>query len=241
LHKSVIGIPKTIDNDIPFVRLTFGYVTALEKAEEALRGAHVEARAVPNGIAIVKLMGRDAGFIAAGAALASDEANFVLVPEVEFPLEGDNGLLAALDRRMQQRHHALIVVAEGAGQHLFENDPQTRDASGNVLHQDIGMYLRDRIKTYFREQHVPVSIKYIDPSYIIRSVPANTYDRVLASQLGRNAAHAAMAGKTDTLISFWNDELVHVPIRTSVTRKKRLDLRGDIWAGVLSSTGQPRW
>lgn len=241
LPKAVVGIPKTIDNDIPYVWMTFGYVTALEKAEEVLRGAHVEARGAPNGIAIVKLMGRDAGFIAAGAALASDEANFVLIPEIDFPLDGEGGLLQTLHQRMESRGHALIVVAEGAGQHLLRDDEAQCDASGNVLREDIGPFLRSRINGYFSERGITVNIKYIDPSYVIRSVPANTWDRIVANQMARNAVHAAMAGKTDTLIGFWNNELIHVPLRTAAATKKRLDLRSDLWMGVLSSTGQPRW
>lgn len=241
LAKSVIGIPKTIDNDIPFVWMTFGYQTSLEIAQEVLRGAHVEARGAPNGIAIVKLMGRHAGFIAAGAAVASDEANFVLVPEVDFPLEGDNGLLESLRRRMQARGHALIVVAEGAGQRLFHDEQAERDASGNIKLEDIGIFLRDRIKGYFERIGMPVNIKYIDPSYAIRSVPANTWDRVLANQMGRYAAHAGMAGRTDTLIGLRHSELVHVPLSTVTSRKRQLDLDSDLWMAVLSSTGQPRW
>jgi 6-phosphofructokinase 1 len=241
LNKSIIGIPKTIDNDIPFVFMTFGYMTALEKAEEVLRGAHNEARGALNGIAIVKLMGRAAGFIAAGAALASDEANFVLIPEIEFPLEGEDGFLAALDRRMRDRGHALIVVAEGAGQKFFDDAGSARDASGNVHHEDIGVFLRERIKEHFAGRNFPVSVKYIDPSYIIRSVPANAWDRVLANQMARNAVHAGMAGKTDMLVGYWNNELVHVPLPTVNSRTRRLELTSDLWVGVLSATGQPRW
>lgn len=243
LAKSVIGIPKTIDNDIPFVWMTFGYQTSLEMAQDVLRGAHVEAKGALNGIAIVKLMGRNAGFIAAGAAVASDEANFVLVPEVAFPLNGDDGLLESLRRRMERRGHALIVVAEGAGQHLI-NAPDSRlrrDASGNVQFDDIGVLLRDRIKDYFGEIGRGVTIKYIDPSYIIRSVPANTWDRILANQMGRFAAHAGMAGRTDTLIGLLHNELIHVPLQTATALKRQLDLESDLWMAVLSSTGQPRW
>jgi 6-phosphofructokinase 1 len=243
LTKSVIGIPKTIDNDIPFVWMTFGYQTSLEEAEKVLRGAHVEAKGAPNGIAIVKLMGRHAGFIAAGAAVASDEANFVLVPEVPFPLDGPGGLLETLHQRMRSRGHALIVVAEGAGQHLAA-DPDLhvhRDASGNIRFDDIGVLLRDRIKDHFAQLGVQVSVKYIDPSYVIRSVPANTWDRILANQMGRFAAHAAMAGRTDTLIGLLHNELIHVPLATVTSRKRQLDLRSDLWMAVLSSTGQPRW
>jgi 6-phosphofructokinase 1 len=241
LKKSIIGIPKTIDNDIPFVFMTFGYMTAMERAEEVLRGAHNEAKGAVNGIAIVKLMGRAAGFIAAGAALASDEANFVLIPEIEFPLEGEGGFLEALDSRMRDRGHALIVVAEGAGQQLFDDAGSTSDASGNVQREDIGVFLRERIKEYFARREFQVNVKYIDPSYIIRSVPANAWDRVLANQMARNAVHAGMSGKTDMLIGSWNNELVHVPLPTVNSRSRRLELTSDLWVGVLSATGQPRW
>ncbi len=241
LAKAVVGIPKTIDNDIPFVWMTFGYQTSLEVAQEVLRGAHVEARSTESGIAIVKLMGRHAGFIAAGAAVASDEANFVLVPEIAFPLDGPDGLLETLHRRMRARQHALIVVAEGAGQHLFDSRHEARDASGNLQLQDIGLLLRDRIRTDFEQCGLPVSIKYIDPSYALRSVPANTWDRILAHQMGRYAAHAAMAGRTDMLIGLRHNELIHVPLPLVNSRTRRLDVTSDLWKAVLSSTGQPRW
>ncbi len=241
LAKSVVGIPKTIDNDIPFVWMTFGYQTSLEVAQEVLRGGHVEARSAENGIAIVKLMGRHTGFIAAGAAAASDEANFVLVPEVDFPLEGPGGFLEALHRRMLARQHALVVVAEGAGQHRFDTRHANRDASGNLRLQDIGLLLRERIRAYFADCGLPVQIKYIDPSYALRSVPANTWDRILANQMGRYAAHAAMAGRTDVLIGLRHNELIHVPLPLVNSHTRRLDIRSDLWKAVLSSTGQPRW
>ncbi|MGC8639807.1 MAG: ATP-dependent 6-phosphofructokinase, partial [Isosphaeraceae bacterium] len=185
LPKAVVGIPKTIDNDIEFVFTSFGYNTALERAEEVLRGAHVEARCAPNGIGLVKLMGRNAGFIAAGAALASQDANFVLIPEVPFRLEGENGFLAALEQRVLEKNHALIVVAEGAGQELLPHDQNRRDASGNLLHQDIGLFLKDRIIEYFKGRGVPINLKYMDPSYYIRSVPADSADRILSDQMAR--------------------------------------------------------
>ena len=241
LLKAVVGIPKTIDNDIEFVSTSFGYNTALEKAEEVLRCAHVEARGAPNGIGLVKLMGRDAGFITAGAALASQDANFVLIPEVPFRLEGDQGLLAALEARILSRGHALIVVAEGAGQDLMKRDENRRDASGNLLHEDIGLFLRDSIIGHFKRRGIPVNLKYLDPSYYIRSVPANAGDRILSDQMARMAAHAGMAGKTDVLIGYWHNELMHVPICTAIARKRQLVLTSDLWTAVMRATGQPVW
>jgi 6-phosphofructokinase 1 len=241
LAKAVVGVPKTIDNDVPFVELSFGYVTALEVASEVLRGAHVEAVGAPNGIGLVKLMGREAGFIAAGAALASQDANFVLVPEVAFPLEGDGGLLDLLEKRLVDRNHALIVVAEGAGQHLFDHENAQRDASGNLRFQDIGVFLRDRIKSHFAARNIPANMKYIDPSYVIRSVPANAWDRILTDRLARAAVHAGMAGKTDVMVGFWNQEIVYVPISTAVSEKKVMSLESDLWNAVLATTGQPDW
>lgn len=238
---SVIGIPKTIDNDIPFVRLAFGYTTALEKAAEVIRGAHVEARDAVNGIGLVKLMGRYAGFIAAGASVVSQEVNFTLIPEIPFPLEGENGFLEALERRMLDRAHAVIVVAEGAGQHLFEESCPELDASGNAKLHDIGALLRQKIASHFGQRGIPIAMKYLDPSYHIRSVPANAYDRFLCDQLARHAVHAGMAGKTGMLIGQEHNRFIHVPITTVVDRHKRLEVNGDLWRAVLQGTGQPRW
>ena len=241
LPKSIVGIPKTIDNDVPYVELSFGYVTALEVASEVLMGAHVEATGAPNGVGLVKLMGRAAGFIAAGAAIASQEANFVLVPEIPFPLDGPGGFLEVLERRLLTRGHALIVVAEGAGQHLFEAANGERDASGNARFQDIGTYLRERIKSHLAERKVPVNVKYIDPSYAIRSVPANAWDRILTDRMARGAVHAGMAGRTDVMMGYWNQEIVHVPIAAAVAQEKRMPLESDLWNAVLATTGQPDW
>jgi 6-phosphofructokinase 1 len=241
LTKAVVGIPKTIDNDIAYVTATFGYATALSKAEEVLRAAHTEARNAVNGIGLVRLMGRDAGFIAAGAALISQEANFVLVPEVPFPLDGEEGLLAALERRILKRAHALIVVAEGAGQHLFANAAARTDASGNPIHEDIGLFLRDRIQEYCTRRGIPISLKYLDPSYLIRSIPANAWDMYLSDQMARHAVHAAMSGKSDVLIASWYSHFIHLPIRTVVGQRKTMDLDDMLWTGVLAATGQPRW
>ena len=233
---SMVGIPKTIDDDVQFVNRSFGYFTAIEKAKEVIDSAHVEAHCVHNGISIVKVMGRDSGFIAAGATLASQEVNFTLVPEVSFRLEGENGLLAALHRRLLERRHAVIVVAEGAGQHLMP-PTEKRDASGNLLHRDIGTFLRDKIRDHFHAQRFPVTIRYFDPSYFIRSVPASTVDSVLCDSFARHAVHAAMAGKTDMLIGLQHGAFIHVPIAMATTQRKRLS--SEEWASVVTATGQP--
>ncbi len=186
-------------------------------------------------------MGRNAGFIAAGAALASQDANFVLIPEVPFRLDGEDGFLASLEQRVLGKNHALVVVAEGAGQHLLESREGRTDASGNLLHEDIGLFLRDRIQSHFKRRGVSINLKYIDPSYYIRSVPANTGDRILSDQMARMAVHAGMAGKTDVLIGYWHNELIHVPISTTISRRRQLDLTSDLWTAVMRSTGQPVW
>ncbi len=241
LKIAVVGIPKTIDNDITFVFRTFGFATALEIAQQAMCCAHVEAKGAINGVGLVKLMGRDAGFIAAGATLASQEVNFCLVPEIAFPLNGPNGFLPALKDRVLKSQHAVIAVAEGAGQHLFKEQNGACDASGNKQYQDIGTFLRDKICEYFKQENVPIALKYIDPSYLIRSVPANTADRLLSDQMARCAVHAAMAGNTDVMIGSWNNIFIHVPICTAIREKKRMELTGELWTNVLLSTGQTRW
>lgn len=235
---SVVGIPKTIDNDVAFVSRTFGYLTAVAEASRVLSNAHNEARSVENGIALVKLMGRNAGFVAAGATVASQDANFTLLPEVPFELDGPNGFLAALRERIINRSHALIVVAEGAGQNLFTADELKQDASGNIKAKDIGLFLRDEIEKYFKNENIPVVMRYIDPSYIVRSSAANSEDAILCDFFARNAVHAAMAGKTGLVIGYMHERFIHVPIELLTSRKKAMDPNSFQWKSVLASTGQ---
>jgi 6-phosphofructokinase 1 len=236
---SVVGIPKTIDNDVAFVASTFGYLTAVEEAVKVLDCAHTEARSVHNGLALVKLMGRHAGFIAAGATVANQDVNFTLIPEVPFKLDGKNGFLPALRDRIQKRAHAVVAVAEGAGQELFEDSSMDRDPSGNIKLKDIGLFLRERIETYFREANIPIAMRYFDPSYSIRSSPANAADAVLCDLYARNAVHAAMAGKTGLVIGLLHDSFIHIPIEMLVQEKKHIDPDGTWWNAVLATTGQP--
>ena len=235
---AVVGIPKTIDNDVAFVSRTFGYLTAVEEAAKVLHCAHTEAHSVHNGIALVRLMGRHAGFITAGATIASQDVNFTLIPEVPLQLDGENGLLAALKQRILKRAHAVIAVAEGAGQELLAASSTERDASGNVKLQDIGPFLRERIESYFQAEGIPVTLRYFDPSYLIRSVPADAEDSILCDFFARNAVHAAMAGKTGLVIGLLHDTFIHVPIELLVSRKKHLDLDSPAWRAVLAATGQ---
>jgi 6-phosphofructokinase 1 len=236
---AVVGIPKTIDNDVPFVTRTFGYLTAVQEAAKVLDRAHTEARSVDHGISLVKLMGRHAGFITAGATIASQDVNFVLVPEVPFRLEGERGFLAALKARMQCRRHAVIAVAEGAGQDLLAGADVGRDASGNVKLKDIGLFLRDRIEAYFKNEQIPVVMRYFDPSYLVRSSPANSEDSILCDLFARYAVHAAMAGKTGLVIGYLHNHFIHVPIELLTSRKKAMDPEGFAWSAVLAATGQP--
>lgn len=235
LHISVIGIPKTIDNDICHVDFSFGYETAVAESRHSTYTAHVEAVGARNGVGLVKLMGRESGFIAAAAALANNEVNFCLIPEVPFEMEV---LLEALERRLRLRGHAVIVVGEGAGQNLFCGD-RGEDASGNCKLGDIGLLLRDRIKEYFKKVGMDMTLKYIDPSYMIRSTPASAYDSAFCLQLGHYAVHAGMAGMTNVLIGHWNSRFTHVPIPLATKGRKRVDPNGRLWSSVLAATGQP--
>ena len=238
LRIGVIGVPKTIDNDISFVSRSFGFDTAVGAAVESLRCAHVEASCHQNGVGIVKLMGRHSGFIAANAALATGDVNVVLIPEVPFELEGAGGLLTVLEKRLAERHHAVIVVAEGAGQDLCTATDR-KDLSGNRKLGDIGLLLKQRIALHFAAREIPFTVKYIDPSYIIRSVPANPNDCIFCLFLGQHAAHAGMAGKTGLMISNWNNKFVHIPIEPAVKKRKQVDPHGTLWLSVLEATGQP--
>jgi 6-phosphofructokinase 1 len=237
---SVIGVPKTIDNDIAFVERTFGLETAFSIAAESIRSAHTEAIGAPFGIGIVKVMGRMSGYIAANAALALAEVNFCLIPEVPFGLEGKTGLFALVEDRLRQRNHAVIIVAEGAGQDFVTDASGRKDESGNPALGDIGVFLKDRLKKYFKEStDIYVNIKYIDPSYMVRSVPANAHDSIYCIQLAQNAVHAGMAGKTGMIIGQWNGQFTHVPLALATSQRKVLSPEDPLWLSVLEATGQP--
>lgn len=235
LQMNVIGIPKTIDNDIAYIDMSFGYITAVEASNTSTYTAYVEAMGARNGIGLVKLMGRESGFIAASATLANNVVNFCLIPEVDFTLEG---FLAALKKRITTRGYAVIVVGEGAGQNLFCEDLGT-DASGNPKLGNIGHYLREQIKEFFAAEEIDIILKYIDPSYTIRSMPANAYDSAFCLLMGYNAVHAGMTGRTNMFIGHANNQFTHVPIPLVVNKRKKVDPMSRMWEDVLSCTGQP--
>ncbi|MEE8385729.1 MAG: ATP-dependent 6-phosphofructokinase [Dehalococcoidia bacterium] len=238
LKIAIVALPKTIDNDMCYVEKTFGFETAFTVGIDAIRSAHLEALGAPNGIGLVKIMGRHSGYLAANAALAMNDANFVLIPEVTFDLEGPSGLLEALRLRLERRHHAVILAAEGAGQGFFDNE-QHLDPSGNVRLNDIGVLLKQRIGQHFAEIGMEVNLKYIDPSYIIRSTPANASDSIYCTLLAFNAVHAAMAGRTGMVVGKWNNMFTHVPIKAVVSERNTIPPQGVLWQNVLEVTGQP--
>ncbi len=241
LRISIIGIPKTIDNDLVLIQKSFGFDTAISEAVKIIQCAHVEAKGAPMGIGLVKLMGRQSGHIAASAALAEGNANFVLIPEIPFDLEGEKGFLKCLENRLVSRKHAVVIVAEGAGQGLIPPGayPEARDASGNLRLRDIGLFLREQIERHFKKNGIEMNLKYIDPSYTIRSVPANASDSILCGVLGQYAVHAGMAGKTGMLVGLVNDAFVHLPFKAVSSQRKTIDPSGNMWMQVLESTGQP--
>jgi len=239
LKISVVGIPKTVDNDILYIDESFGFETAFSEAVKSISSAHTESKGAPNGIGLVRLMGRHSGFIACHAALAMNDVNYVLIPEVPFQLQGQRGLLNVLKDRLARKKHAVIVVAEGAGQELMEAHDCVRDASGNIRLKDIGIYLREQIKRYFEEQKIEVNLKYIDPSYIIRSIPASAPDSVYCLRLAAGAVHAAMSGRTEMVVGRRHGFYVHLPMKLIATGRKQVNPDGDLWFSVLEATGQP--
>ncbi len=241
LKISVIGVPKTIDNDICGIEQSFGFSTAVEAARLAICGAHEEARGAWNGVGLVKLMGRDSGFIAAYATLANSDVNFCFIPEIPLVLEGENGFLRSLEKRLDKKHHAVIVVAEGVGRQLSGiNGIQKRDASGNIVREDIGLILKERITRYFAEKKKPLALKYIDPSYMIRSLPADSNDSAFCVMLGQSAVHAGMSGRTNMVVGYRNQYFVHIPISLTILKRKKVDPNGHLWQTVLETTGQGR-
>lgn len=235
LKIAVIGVPKTIDNDIAFVSQSFGFDTAVDIATSAISCAHIEATSSPYGIGLVKLMGRNSGFIATTAALSQRDVDFVLIPEVKFDLAK---FVHAVSESVEKKGHCVIVVAEGAGQEFFDHSSTEKDASGNIKFQDIGLFLKDHLNQFFQEKQTEINLKYIDPSYIIRSVPSNTHDDLFCGILGQNAVHAAMAGKTAMLVSIWHGVYCYLPMKLATSRTKKLNLNSRIWMSTLESTGQ---
>ena len=238
LKIAMVGIPKTVDNDFSLIDRSFGFNTAVDKAVEVVSSAHMEASSAINGIGLVKVMGRESGYIAAFTALASHEVNFVLIPEVHFDLEGSNGFLSHLEERIKKRKHAVIIVAEGAMQEYLLTE-KNHDASGNLKLADVGTYLRDRINKYFKDIKMEVNLKYIDPSYAIRSAPASPSDSVYCERLGNAAVHAAMAGKTKLIIGLVNNKLVHLPIKAVIAQRSRVDPESSLWRDTIDATLQP--
>jgi 6-phosphofructokinase 1 len=236
---SVVGVPKTIDNDIPYLDQSFGFQTAFARATESIHAVTVEAKSTPHGVGLVKLMGRHSGFIACYAALARNDADVVLIPEVAFQLHGDGGLLHHVQRRVEDRGYAVVVVAEGAGQELLDGVEAACDASGNTGLRDIGALLRRRFAEHFAAAGIEASIRFIDPSYAIRSVPANPYDSVYCVRLAQAAVHAAMSGRTDMVVGRWRRRFVHIPMAAAVSKRNQVDPHGDLWMSVLEATGQP--
>ena len=241
LPLSVVGIPKTIDNDLSFMDRTFGFETAVYASGPVINSAHDEAKGAYNGIGLVKLMGRHSGFIAAASVLANSVANFCLIPEVPFELEGERGLLRALKNRLEKKHHAVVVVAEGAGQNLFDDGRKSTDASGNVRLDDIGALLTSRINDCFAKKGVDCSIKYFEPSYLIRSIPARGTDAIFCLHLAENAVHAAMAGRTNMVVGYWEGDFTHVPISLAVKQRRRVNPDGQLWRSVNDVTQQNRY
>ena len=237
---SVVGIPKTIDNDILYMHKTFGFSTAVSVATQSIKSAHAEAKGARNGIGLVKVMGRDSGFIASYVTLASNDVNYVFVPEVDFALRGETGFFAHLEARLKRKGHAVVLVAEGAGQNFF-GEAFGKDASGNVQFGDIGVYLKDEMKKYFKERNFPATIKYIDPSYMIRSVPASAEDAVYCVMLAQNAVHGAMAGKTGMVVGNWNSYFTFLPIPVATKSRKKIYPHGYLWSMVQTATGMPEF
>jgi 6-phosphofructokinase 1 len=238
LRVSVASIPKTIDNDIPVIDHSFGFMTAVEEAQRALNAAHVEATCFPNGIGIVRLMGRNSGFIAMYASLANRDVDCCLIPELPFEIEGPNGLAAFVEKRLQENGHFLLVVAEGAGQDLLAASTEI-DASGNRKFNDIGLYLKERLQAYFNRENIEVSMKYIDPTYMVRAVPATASDQMYCAVLAHSAIHGAMAGFTSFTVGPVNGRHAMIPLQDVAGQQQRVDIRDRTWSRLLSSTGQP--
>ncbi|KAF3446715.1 hypothetical protein FNV43_RR11895 [Rhamnella rubrinervis] len=242
LKVAVAGIPKTIDNDIPVIDKSFGFDTAVEEAQRAINAAHVEAESFENGIGVVKLMGRYSGFIAMYATLASRDVDCCLIPESPFYLEGQGGLFEYIEKRLKENGHMVIVIAEGAGQDLLSESLQSmnqKDASGNKLLQDVGLWMSQRIKVHFAKTKTVINLKYIDPTYMIRAIPSNASDNVYCTLLAQSAVHGAMAGYTGFTVGVVNGRHTYIPFNRVIEKQNKVVITDRMWARLLSSTNQP--
>ncbi|CAN0900009.1 ATP-dependent 6-phosphofructokinase 3 [Linum grandiflorum] len=239
LKVAVAGIPKTIDNDIPVIDKSFGFDTAVEEAQRAINAAHVEAESVENGIGLVKLMGRYSGFIAMYATLASRDVDCCLIPESPFYLKGEGGLFEFVEKRLKEDGHMVIVIAEGAGQELLAESQQMTDASGNKLLQDVGLWLSQNIKDHLKKQKMPINLKYIDPTYMIRAIPSNASDNVYCTLLAQSCVHGAMAGYTGYTSGLVNGRQTYIPFYRIIEKQNKVVITDRMWARLLSSTNQP--
>ncbi|KAK4401198.1 ATP-dependent 6-phosphofructokinase [Sesamum angolense] len=239
LKVAVAGIPKTIDNDIPVIDRSFGFDTAVEEAQRAINAAHVEAESAENGIGVVKLMGRYSGFIAMYATLASRDVDCCLIPESPFYLEGKGGLFEYIEKTLKENGHMVIVIAEGAGQELLAAKNE-EDASGNKLLQDVGLWISQKIKEHFAKKNkIPITLKYIDPTYMIRAIPSNASDNVYCTLLAQSAVHGAMAGFTGFTSGLVNGRQTYIPFNRITEKQHKVVITDRMWARLLSSTNQP--
>jgi len=234
LKISVGCVPKTIDNDFQLIDHSFGFYTAVEEAQRAIQSAKVEAECGINGIGLVKLMGRQSGFIALLASLASRDVDYCLIPEVPFHTLT---LMRHLKYKLAEKGQAIIVVAEGAGVQLGSGGQ--KDKSGNPIFLDIGQYLKKSIADYFSEEKFEYNLKYIDPTYMIRSIPANATDSIYCSFLAQNCVHGVMAGFTGFTVGLINTHYAYLPIYEVTTFPKHVNPTGRMWYRLLESTQQP--
>ncbi|GMH14243.1 hypothetical protein Nepgr_016084 [Nepenthes gracilis] len=242
LKVAVVGIPKTIDNDIPVIDKSFGFDTAVEEAQRAINAAHVEAESVENGVGIVKLMGRYSGFIAMYATLGSRDVDCCLIPETPFYLEGPGGLFEYMEKQLKENGHMVLVIAEGAGQDLLAESIHTtdqRDASGNKLLPDVGLWISQKMKDHFKQKKMEITLKYIDPTYMIRAVPGNASDNVYCTLLAQSAVHGAMAGYTGFTVGPVNNRHAYIPFYCITEKQNKVVITDRMWARLLSSTNQP--
>ncbi|KAJ0017980.1 hypothetical protein Pint_09649 [Pistacia integerrima] len=244
LHVGVVGIPKTVDNDVGIIDRSFGFQTAVEMAQQAISAAHVEAESAVNGIGLVKLMGRSTGHIALHATLSSRDVDCCLIPETEFYLEGKGGLFEFLENRLKENGHAVLVVAEGAGQDMIprtDAQKEERDESGNLVFLDVGSWMKSELKKWWDRDHPDelFTVKYIDPTYMIRAVPANATDNLYCTLLAHSSIHGVMAGYTGFVCGPINGNYAYIPLEEVAQAKHEVDTRDHKWAWVRSVTNQP--
>ncbi|QDU58144.1 6-phosphofructokinase [Aeoliella mucimassa] len=212
----VVGVPKTIDNDLSATAFTFGFDSAIECATDALDRLHTTA-ASHERIMVLEVMGRHAGWIALHAGIAGG-GDVILIPEI--PWKFEHICHKILHRESQGKKFTLVVVAEGA--HMPDGNMVGQEVSGQQLKLGgIGRAVTDEIE---RRLHRETRLCVL--GHLQRGGAPTTFDRALATQFGAHAVRMVVEGRFGEMLCYRPPEMTSVPISEAVSRIRQVDPDG---------------